>query len=508
VLPVYDLGVDDDGDIYFTMKRVRGDTLEDVLEGLRSGDEHMTLDYDRHRLVSAFARVCLVVDYAHQHGVLHRDLKPANIMLGDFGEVYLVDWGLVKLLGESEIATHPDDGGPSSGGETVAGAILGTPGYMAPEQARGDTILGPTADVYALGAILFEILTTQRLHSGGFAEAIATTITGIEARPSVRAPERDTPPELDEICARASANDPAMRYRNARELFEAVDAWLRGTRDATLRRDASQEHTKEAAAFDGETLDGRKRAIKEIGRALALDPGNAEALEMLAEFLSSPPRERPAEVSEALVRSEHRQFVKVGRMAATGYGMLFLFIPLLLWHGVRRPLPFVAFFVLAAICTGVSAHAASRDETPTGLVGFLMITSSVMFLCLWPLYGTLLLVAPALLSNAVGFSLLMTGWWRVSTIVLGVLFTVGPLLVEMTGAVAPTLVFAHGVITIAPNALELREIPSLILLALSSTTSLVMACVTAGAVKNQLRAAEERLYLRDWQIRALVPGSE
>jgi hypothetical protein len=195
-------------------------------------------------------------------------------------------------------------------------------------------------------------------------------------------------------------------------------------------------------------------------------------------------------------------------MAATGYGMLFLFIPLLLWHGVRRPLPFVAFFVLAAICTGVSAHAASRDETPTGLVGFLMITSSVMFLCLWPLYGTLLLVAPALLSNAVGFSLLMTGWWRVSTIVLGVLFTVGPLLVEMTGAVAPTLVFAHGVITIAPNALELREIPSLILLALSSTTSLVMACVTAGAVKNQLRAAEERLYLRDWQIRALVPGSE
>ncbi len=138
VLPVYDLGVDEAGAVYFTMKRVRGRTLEEVLSDLKTGVAATTAEYDLHRLVSIFAQLCLAVDYAHQHGVLHRDIKPANVMLGDFGEVYLVDWGLAKLLAPTtSLAKRARADGRPSGGQTAAGALLGTPGYMSPEQCRG-----------------------------------------------------------------------------------------------------------------------------------------------------------------------------------------------------------------------------------------------------------------------------------------------------------------------------------------------------------------------------------
>ncbi|MCU1279757.1 MAG: Serine/threonine protein kinase PrkC, regulator of stationary phase, partial [bacterium] len=166
VVPVYDLGGADDGSLYFTMKRVRGTALGDVLSALASGEEAVGKRFSRRRILTAFSQICLTAHYAHERGVVHRDIKPDNIMLGDYGEVYLLDWGLARIEAGDDLTDPAMRAGLGAGdGRTRAGQVLGTLGYMAPEQARGEhATLDARADVYALGAILFEILTLQPLY--------------------------------------------------------------------------------------------------------------------------------------------------------------------------------------------------------------------------------------------------------------------------------------------------------------------------------------------------------
>ncbi|HEY6175991.1 MAG TPA: serine/threonine-protein kinase, partial [Kofleriaceae bacterium] len=163
IVPVHELGRDADGRPYFTMKRLAGMTLYQLLgEPLQ-------------RLLRAFADVCLAIEFAHEHGVIHRDIKPTNIMLGDFGEVYVLDWGVARVVDEDG-SGHPSVRDiVNVEGETQVGAVMGTPGYMAPEQALGYG-MAPALDVYALGCVLFEILTGEPLHprgTSGAASAIA-----------------------------------------------------------------------------------------------------------------------------------------------------------------------------------------------------------------------------------------------------------------------------------------------------------------------------------------------
>jgi serine/threonine-protein kinase len=242
IVPVYDLARDDDGAPYFTMKSIRGVTLEEILRRLAERDAGAVETFGRHRLLAAFSTVCLAAHYAHQRGVLHRDLKPANIMLGDYGEVYVLDWGLARIR-------HADSVEPADRIEvehlheamTHVGTVMGTPGYVAPEQVRADAgTPDRRCDVYALGSVLFEILTLQKLHTPGPVKmVIQSTVQGADARASVRAPDRDIAPELDAICQRATAVDPEERYPDARELQNATSrfaakkpgstrAWPRG----------------------------------------------------------------------------------------------------------------------------------------------------------------------------------------------------------------------------------------------------------------------------------------
>src|ERR1700722_10930278 len=164
VVPVHDFGLDAEGRLFFSMKLIRGRTLGDILNGLSNKSPAVVLSFSRHKLLSAFVQVCLAVEYAHKRGGIHRDLKPNNVMLGDFGQVYVLDWGLAKLtrLPETEDAeaTAPKDTASSESPEmTSDGDLLGTPLYMAPEQLKGKhAILDERADVFALGVLLFEIL--------------------------------------------------------------------------------------------------------------------------------------------------------------------------------------------------------------------------------------------------------------------------------------------------------------------------------------------------------------
>ncbi len=155
IVPVHELATDADGRPFFVMKRLTGTTLAEIIT--RPGD------WTRQKLLRAFADVCLAIEFAHKRRIIHRDLKPANIMLGDYGEVYVLDWGVARLLDDGDEPAEASEGSqPAREGETEVGAILGTPGYMAPEQLRGDRV-DESADVYALGCILFEILAGQPL---------------------------------------------------------------------------------------------------------------------------------------------------------------------------------------------------------------------------------------------------------------------------------------------------------------------------------------------------------
>jgi serine/threonine protein kinase len=210
IVPVHDVGALSDGRVFYTMKLVRGERLDELL---RRGEP-------LRELLLVLQRVCEAVSFAHAHGVIHRDLKPENIMVGEFGEVLVMDWGVAKVRGEPSLAgdAAPTDESPGAG--TGHGTILGTPGYMAPEQATGEVHLtDERADVFAIGAILRDMMR---------ASGPATGPRGF------RAPLRP----LSAIAGRATEANPRARYASVRAVADDLAAWLAGRPVSAMRESA------------------------------------------------------------------------------------------------------------------------------------------------------------------------------------------------------------------------------------------------------------------------------
>jgi formylglycine-generating enzyme required for sulfatase activity len=219
IIPIHDLGWLDEGCPWFAMKEVRGRTLEAWRPG-----------HTLRRALEVFLRVCETVAYAHARGVIHRDLKPRNLMVGDFGEVLILDWGLAKIFGAHDAVGGelPVDPGPM--GLTRFGHVTGTPAYMAPEQARGESAtVGPTADVYALGATLYELLTERPPR---VADTLADLVRAVATASPVPPPSQwvQVEDELDRICLRALAPAAGDRYPDAGALAADLAQWLDGAR--------------------------------------------------------------------------------------------------------------------------------------------------------------------------------------------------------------------------------------------------------------------------------------
>jgi eukaryotic-like serine/threonine-protein kinase len=201
IVPVHDAGTLADGRPFYAMKFVEGERLDQLVQGITSVPERLRL----------FQKICEAVAFAHAHGILHRDLKPENVMVGPFGEVLVMDWGIAKILNDgpgSDTGDQPDAGTQAHRGQsaragvtTEHGTVLGTPGFMAPEQARGDVAsLDRRADIYSLGAVLRFI--------GGSDAAF--------------------PPAVAAIARKAMAAEPAGRYDSASELEREVGRYLDG----------------------------------------------------------------------------------------------------------------------------------------------------------------------------------------------------------------------------------------------------------------------------------------
>jgi len=170
VIPIYDVGVNGFDQLFYTMKLVEGGTLRGVLETLRRREPQALGRYHLRALLAIFLKICDGVAYAHHRGVLHLDLKPENVLLGEFGEVYVADWGLALFWKRDATAMKR----PHPRSETSAG---GTPGYMSPEQAwGGDAAVDERSDVFALGAILYQLITLDRPFAGGDASAVLANV--------------------------------------------------------------------------------------------------------------------------------------------------------------------------------------------------------------------------------------------------------------------------------------------------------------------------------------------
>ncbi len=282
VPPVHDLGILPDGRPYLAMKLIKGETLETLL------DRRTDPAADRPRFLAIFGQVCQAVAYAHEHNVIHRDLKPLNVMVGRFGEVQVMDWGIAKVLPDRADRTEPgsekagdgtvirslrDSGrdtpgpGDTPNSLTRAGTVLGTPAYMAPEQAGGDVeSLDERCDVFGLGAILCEILTGKPPYVGKtgdqvYRKAMAANLADAFARLDACGADR----EWVELCQRCLAAEPGDRPRDAGAVAEAVSDHL-ATIEGRLRR-AEQER----AAAEARAAEQKKR--RRVQRALALAIG-------------------------------------------------------------------------------------------------------------------------------------------------------------------------------------------------------------------------------------------
>jgi eukaryotic-like serine/threonine-protein kinase len=231
VIPVYEFGCDDRGTRFLCMKLVQGETLEDTLAW--AGASRLEPEFLA-KLLQIFIKVCDAVAFAHSRGVLHRDLKPSNVMISDFGQVYVVDWGVARTTPGSSAEVECElELAPCS---DPFGVIVGTPRYMAPEQLHGEhDRLDERTDVFALGATLYQILTGQPPHHPDSLPDIALR----KARVTIPPPEEvvagaeadgraQVPQELSRIALKAMAHDPADRYASVDELSREVECFQRG----------------------------------------------------------------------------------------------------------------------------------------------------------------------------------------------------------------------------------------------------------------------------------------
>ena len=234
-VPVYEMGRDRSGNLYFTMKKLEGRDLRSILLGIAAKNPNIEREFPLSRLIDILIQACQTVSFAHAQGVIHRDLKPANILVGGFGEVMVLDWGLAKVRGEKDQIVDEEIGEQTTGEKGIAmeltqpGQRYGTPLYMSPEQAVADAEIDERTDVYNLGSILYEMLTHKNLVWGTSVEEVMDQIKNRPTPiPSEVAPALRIPKELEAICLQAIQKKPEDRYLSVKDFAEDLQRYRDG----------------------------------------------------------------------------------------------------------------------------------------------------------------------------------------------------------------------------------------------------------------------------------------
>jgi len=493
IVPVYELGTDGDGRPYFTMKRLAGITLAKKLQ--QAGPVQP--------LLRAFVDVCLAIQLAHSRGVIHRDLKPSNIMLGDYGEVYVLDWGVARVLTDTKrttgpsLAVDPDEG-------TTAGAILGTPGYMAPEQVRGHEA-GTKADIYALGAILFEILAGEPLHPRGEA-ALGSTLTSPQEAPARRVAERkQIPPELDGVCFDALAEEPRARP-SARELADRVQAYLDGDRDLERRRALAAEQLAAArAALDSNDPDGRATAMRRAGRALALDPESADAATLVSSLLLEPPdpEHMPPDLAETIAVQDKALNSSRSRQGAWTYLSLFAYWLAIPFMHVKSWTALLSFYGLLALAAALAWRNSNRGYSSTPVTLVMTTLVSLMFTRVsGPFILTPIVICVCLVQLAAIRALNQRLWAIIAWAVVAVML---PLVLEWAGWIDRTYQVAGGVVISASEIFDMQHGVDEAALVIANLMFILGAGTVAVFIARRRMDAQRQMQIQAWHLRQLLP---
>ncbi len=497
IIPVHTIGRDDEGQPYFTMKRVTGQTLAELIT---KGEA------PRQRLLRAFVDVCRAIDFAHGRNVVHRDLKPSNIMLGDYGEVYVLDWGLARVLEEPTAdaeVTSVGDGVVSIDGATQVGALLGTPGYMAPEQMEDAHAVGTPADVYALGSILFEILAGEPLHRKG--QILTSTLGGTDISPAERRPDRLIPPELDALCVAALALAPSTRP-DARELGDRIEGFLDGDRDLAARKRIAALELAEArdALASGEAV-RRAEAMQAAGRALALDPKSHEAADLITALMLEPPAEHPPALREQIYASEIAAQKRQARVAMGSLSAVLAFLGLCSVSGMGD---WALLGVLAAFTAALIAVAfvVSRRAVSEGGISLVGLGNATLAALMSRMFGSLIIVPamtcimalslmsyPQNINRAPRFILLLVASWMT------------PVILEWTGVLAPTWRVVEGAIISTSSMLEVGGDATVALMIFAHVMTIIVFVLFANKVAVARRDAQRQVEIQAWHLRQLLP---
>ena len=211
-VPVYEIGTDFDGNYYFTMKKVEGLTLFQIIVRLSQKDEYATKEYQLDGLLNVLLQVADTLAYAHARGVIHRDIKPENVLIGPFGEAVLLDWGVAKVWGM-----------PNESSEDTIHDRGGTPLYMSPEQVLGNRMIDERTDIFSIGIVLYEMLALREPFRGANVRATFDNIVNVVPKPpSERNPNRIIPAELERICLKALQKNPADRYQSIKQMSDEI----------------------------------------------------------------------------------------------------------------------------------------------------------------------------------------------------------------------------------------------------------------------------------------------
>jgi hypothetical protein len=244
IIPLHELGTRLDGATYYTMKLMPSRSLGEVIQHLQLGYEGVGDLFSLRRLVGVFVQIAQGMEYAHSKGVVHRDLKPENVLLGDFGEVQITDWGIAKR----QASPRPPN---------AEGLIVGTPAYMSPEQAAGhDSEVDHRSDIYALGVMLYEVLALKRPYGGeNSQQQLEATKNVVPLPPSVVARDRSVPPDLEAVAMRMLEKKRERRPQSMRDVWQALERYLAGEQERERLRERADEcyrhGLEELARYEG-----------------------------------------------------------------------------------------------------------------------------------------------------------------------------------------------------------------------------------------------------------------
>jgi len=517
IVPVYDIGERPDGSTFFTMKRVNGVTLQEVLNDLRQGSKTTERVFTRRRLLLAFQSLCQAVELAHQRGVVHRDLKPANIIFGEFGEVSLLDWGVAKLAHDPEVSPLPAAAAAleEAHAATAIGEVLGTPGYMSPEQATGEAGITAQSDVFSLGAILFELLTLKKLIPRNGDPVEDTILRRYDARATELFPEREIAPALGELCVQATQHDPAQRTRTARDMYELIERTLEGEGEEKRRRTMSRRLSRAAltSLVDAEhplesqtdPTQARAEAMQNVTQALALDPENRSALDTLVKLIAQVPKELSPAAEENLLRVEEAALRDSARrgaiayLAVAGNLMLAVFLGVTNWAAMTT---ICALLVLSSVIALVT----SRLQRPRPLFAVpVLVLTMAAFSVTAGLFGPFTL-SPLLCSvNAAIIAVALDRRLRWISAALGVLAILGPLFAQSFGLIPALWEVRDGALVILPHVVAFQTLPTVLFLGLVMAGVVVVPVLLVGAERDARAAAERRLALHLHQMTEVLP---